>query len=641
MSLLDQFLDRLRGEESLEIEFKRGKGGLPKDLWPTVSAFANTNGGWIIIGVREDDGKFVIEGVPKPEQRLEDLNNLLRNPNKISHPVCGVGDASIELLDDEKVLVLRVPAASRKARPIYIDGNPYTGTFIRRHTGDYHCTKPEVDRMMREASDDTADSAILENYGLDDIDPETLARYRRRFQTQDIGSPRNAYDDKRFLEAVRAFGRDRRTGKLGLTVAGLLMFGTQEALMQWRSRHLIDYRFLSEGSSSRDRWDDRVAWEGNLLGAFETLYPKLTSALPVPFALKDGARSGDSPIHIAVREALVNLLVHADYSESKASVIFRSSEGYFFRNPGNSRIAQKDLLEGDRSDPRNPILVSMFRFVGLADEAGTGIPKIVQAWRELGLEAPLIDVGTERYEFTLRLRYVHLLSEGDREWLRSLGGKWDEAEQLALVSAKNSGSVDNAQLRLLTGQHPADASKTLTGLRDRGLLQSSRAGRSTFYELGRDAAEMATDSVLDTEDAGEDPISPDNIEWSPSHNGGSFNNKDESLGNKTEEIIPMPGSFMGSASEWTALVELATPGRERQRMQTTERDSITNQLCRHIPLSVEELADLMDCSVSTVRKALRRLKHSGAVEYFYPDPSHPDQRYVSSQGTLFGGERGS
>ena len=93
----------------------------------------------------------------------------------------------------------------------------------------------------------------------------------------------------------------------------------------------------------------------------------------------------------------------------------------------------------------------MFRHVGLADEGGTGIPKILQAWQRLNLRPPAIDSGTERYEFTLRLRYAHLLSDEDRDWLQALGGRWAEAEQLALLLARDEGEVDNLRLRRRSG----------------------------------------------------------------------------------------------------------------------------------------------------------------------------------------------
>jgi predicted HTH transcriptional regulator len=158
---------------------------------------------------------------------------------------------------------------------------------------------------------------------------------------------------------------------------------------------------ISIEDDSDKRWDDRIPWEGHLFGAFETIYPRLTKGLATAFQLQGATRVDESSVHVVLREALVNLLIHADYAVPKALLIVRQPSSFLFRNPGSSRISEFDLLHGDRSDPRNPELVRMFRFIGLAEEAGTGIPKIIRAWRELGLEMPKIDAGTERYEVKL------------------------------------------------------------------------------------------------------------------------------------------------------------------------------------------------------------------------------------------------
>jgi len=634
-ALLATLVARLRSKESLEIEFKRGKGGLPDDLWPTVSAFSNTNGGWLIVGVRETDGDFEAEGLKNPDLRLQDFFNQVRNPQKISTPVCGADDATLEELDGKKLLVIRVPAASRRHRPVFVGRNPYDGTYLRRNSGDYRCTKQEVDRMMREASDVAADSAILPGYTLGDLDLDAFTRYRRRYQTEDPGSPWNGYDDLRFLQALGAHRRDRQTGQEGLTVAGLLLFGTREALRDWRGRHLIDFRRLPEDGSEQERWSDRVAWEGHLFGAFETIYPRLVRDLPNPFRLREGVRRGEGPAQVAMREALVNLLVHADYSESQASLVFRHDQGCDFRNPGNSRVPSSDLLSGDRSDPRNPILVAAFRYIGLADEAGTGIPKILRAWREMGFNTPQIDVGTERYEFTLRLRYIHLLSDEDRAWLTALGDPEGEPRRLALVHAKEHGSVDNPQLCTLTGQHPSDATKTLTGLRDGGLLDSQGSGRGTFYRLSAQALAV----LDDVRTAEPTPPHPDLFDvelGSPGSNEDSLGTKptslgtmDGSLGSKEPEL-PRPQGYPGTAEQWAELAHRAAGLRQRPRARKAEVEEVVADLCTRSALSLIELAELTGKSRVRVRNAVRALMEQRRLGYVIPEtPSSPKQRYVA------------
>lgn len=124
-SLLATLVERLAGQESLEVEFKSARGGLPQALWPTVSSFANTQGGWILLGIAEQADGLSIEGIENPDALLHNFHSQLRNEQKISHEICGTGDVTVEHLADKRIIVIRVPAAPRKLRPIYVSGNPY------------------------------------------------------------------------------------------------------------------------------------------------------------------------------------------------------------------------------------------------------------------------------------------------------------------------------------------------------------------------------------------------------------------------------------------------------------------------------------------------------------------------------------
>ncbi len=481
--LFQQLIERILTREDLEVEFKLAKGGLPKEVWPTVSAFANTSGGWILLGLADGDPPQV-EGVAKPHARIKEFYDLLYNEQKISSPVCGPNDATCEYVGDKPIVVIRIPAAARSSKPVFINNHPFGGTYVRRGEGDYACSRDEVLRLMREASVSAADSTVLPHLGMDDLDRDSVRSYRRRYQTLHPTEVRNSHDDLAFLTSISAYAKDRERDLEGLTVAGLLALGKSESILWWRKRHLIDYRRIATEADLDKRWDDRIAWDGNLLGAFDQIYPRLIQDQPIPFQLRDGMRMDQGPAHIALREALVNLLIHADYTETRASLIVRSPDGYEFKNPGNSRVPEAELQIGNHSDPRNPILTRMFRYIGIAEEAGTGIPKIIQAWRNLGLRMAAIDVGTEKYEFRLLLRHAHLLADDDRQWLTSIGDDWSESEQLALVVARHEGAVDKDTLCAMTGLHPADCTKVLSRLRSRGHLNLMGWGRRARYELG-------------------------------------------------------------------------------------------------------------------------------------------------------------
>lgn len=661
-SLLEMLASRLNVDESLELEFKSAAGGLPRDLWPTIGAFANTRGGWIVLGVRESNKEFVTRGVENPAGLLKQFFDGVHNPQKISHAVCGEGDASIEHIGEAAVVVVRVPAAPRRVRPVYINGNVYEGTYVRRHSGDYRCDRAEVARLIREASDAPIDATVLPHVGWEDLDRDTFLRFRRRFSVQHPADARAGYEDQRFLRAIGGWARDQERKLEGVTVAGLLMFGTEEAIREWRPRHLLDFRLLPDEQTLERRWDDRVAWEGNLLGAFEVIYPRLTDGLPTPFRLEGAVRVGEGPAQLALREALVNLLVHADYTETQASLVTRAPDGFFFRNPGGSRVPESELLTSERSDPRNPTLVRMFRFVGLAEESGTGLPRILRAWREFGFVLPDVDAGSERYEFGLRLRLAHLMADEDRAWLARLGGPWEEAEQVALVMARHEEAVDNRVLQLRTGLHSADVSQLLRRLRGRGLLVPVGDGRwPPYYCLGPVAAELAQEqpgatptassesdsaasvrgAVANVENVASEPVGRPaestagvlSLWDSPSSLGDNASNlgdKGRSLGDKGRSLGDSRAPDGHPLQGWARLEEIARPFHDRARLSPTVRDALVVQLCQTMPLSVVELVRLTARSQDHVRQIVRELVATKRLAYEYPDqPNHPGQRYLA------------
>ena len=622
-SLIETLFERLGEQENLELEFKASQNALPNSIWETISAFANTKGGWIVLGIEENDSRVEIKGISDASSLLDNFNSSIRNPKKKSFSVCGADDAKVEELDGKQIIILRIPAASRKNRPVHLGDNPYRGTFLRRHSGDYKCNKQEVDQMMREASVDSATSTILSKYDLDDLDADTLNRYRRRYQTSQPASIFNSYDDREFLRAVGGFRRNRDSGREGLTVAGLLMFGKEVSLREWRSRHLIDFRIISHADESEDkRWDDRIAWQGNLFEAYELIYPKLIKSQPIPFKLEQGVRVDNPPSHIALREALVNLLVHADYAEPDASLITQSPDGYLFRNPGSSRVLETDLLAGNRSDPRNPELVSIFRYIGVCDEGGTGIPKIIGAWKSLGFKIPTIDIGTERYEFSIGLRQVHLISEEDQIWLGTLGSSLIEAEQLALVMAKYDGDVDNFRLRQVTNQHPADITKVLRGLKTRNLLKMIGSGHRAKYELGDSAIGNLFFSLAPS--AGNEDDYRSRITYDDTHTTKEGNHTT----NEDSHITKRPYSLIDSTEVWAELEELALPIRAKQRAKPEDRELTILKLLLVAPLAMKELILLTGLSKANLHERLQSLIRKGEASFLHPDqPSHPLQKY--------------
>ena len=167
--------------ESYDLEFKSAKGGLPRSLWESYSAFANSEGGTIILGVSEKDNYCYLDGLGEDVVRkwLDDFWNQINNKEKVSVNLLTAKDVRIEKVkDDINVLIIRVPPASFRYRPVYIGTDMLKGTYRRDHTGDYRCMPEEVKRMLADSLPDKPDSLVLEHSTIEDLDLPTLDQYR-------------------------------------------------------------------------------------------------------------------------------------------------------------------------------------------------------------------------------------------------------------------------------------------------------------------------------------------------------------------------------------------------------------------------------------------------------------------------------
>ena len=168
--------------ESIDLECKLavgrdGQGALPEDFWPTYSAFANTNGGMVLLGVREKKGQFQLEGIANPAKVRKELFDNLNNRKQVSINLLSDSSVREVELDGRTLLLVEVPRASRKQRPVFLTPNPFGHTYRRLNDGDRLVSDEEVKRMLAEQVEDSRDDCILKGYHLDDLCVETLRAY--------------------------------------------------------------------------------------------------------------------------------------------------------------------------------------------------------------------------------------------------------------------------------------------------------------------------------------------------------------------------------------------------------------------------------------------------------------------------------
>ena len=606
--------------ESQEVECKLaqgrdGKGALPNDIWETYSAFANTEGGDIFLGLKENkDHTFEFPGVENTEKVLNEFWNATNNPQKISCNIVTKNHVRVLEVNEKKLIQIHVPKASRKQRPVFINNNPLTGTYKRFGSADMLVSKEICSRMLAEQVEDSRDTEILRGWNIEDLDIESVNAYRNMYSARQPDHPWNKVDLNEFLFQIGAWNKDRQAGYDGVTRAGLLMFGKYRPIMDAFPNYMVDYQERPEAKTEA-RWIDRVVpdgtWSGNLFDFYNKVIRKLTADLKIPFVLIGDTRQDDTLVHKALREALVNTLIHADYTERASVLIVKRPDMFGFRNPGLMRVSLEEAMEGGQSDCRNRLLQSMFRFIGLGENAGSGLSKIFDGWKSQHWRKPLIKEKSVPSEQTLmELHTLSLVPEKILDDLRiyfdsDVFNNLSEYERLILVTAKIEKTVDHKRMMQILDIHPRDLSNLLSGLVSKHLLYQEGMGRGTIYFLGETRIDDAFEAFVakDSEDS----------------SGG--------LGVSS-------GGLKASSGGLNKLQTIAEPvASKRKASKELVTDTIL-QLCTLQPCSLDELSKLLNRSPNVIRKDyLQPMVQSRKLKYRFPTiPNHPEQGYITVEG---------
>ena len=535
-----------------------------------------------------------------------------------------------------------MPRASRHQRPVYLGKNPLTGTYRRNYEGDYRCDEEIVRRMLAEQVEDARDSRLLEGFGFADIQMDSFLAYRNAFRSTRSDHPWSDINDREFIRNIGGLSRDRQTGVEGLTLAGLLMFGKLRSILDAAPNYVVDYRQLPHLSESENsRWLDRIttdgSWSGNLYDFYRRSINRLAQDLKVPFKLIGDRRIDDTPMHEALREALVNSLIHADYSGRVSVLIVKRPELFAFRNPGNMRIPIKDAILGGNSDCRNRNLQKMFQLIGLGEQAGSGLPKVYTNWKKQHFRPPELLERTDPDQTLLRLRLSSLIPE---EALQSLNerfgddfGRMTETERLALITVEIEGTVTHSRLKQISSDHPRDITSILRHLVDAGILESKGRGRATVYFFMGEAQEMTAvesggESLLGNIPPKAASIPLKDVSIPPKDvsiplKDVSIPTKDVSIPTKIEDIPQkdIPDEL------WNELWELAKPIREQKRSSRNDIVKTIKTLCSQCFLSADALSKLLNRKPKTLKeKYLYRMEDVLQME-FPNNPKHPRQAY--------------
>jgi ATP-dependent DNA helicase RecG len=360
--MIDQIKKLLKDGEGMNCEFKEARNELPRNLFETVCAFLNTDGGYILLGV-DDNGNVIGVNPDSIEQMNSNLANLSNNPEKLDLPYL-LFPKKIEI-DGKFIIVVQVPLSSqlhKTGRHIY----------LRSEDGDYRVRGTDqlagiINRKLSLFSEQRIQRLVT----IDDLEPELFDKARRLMHSYNSQHPWIKLSDEELLKMGGFYDKDPETNKECLTLAAVLLFGNDIVIQRAVPAYKIDCLLRRD---NEDRYDDRVTIRTNLIDAYDLMMEFVEKHLNDPFYL-----DGDMRISLrdkVFREAVSNIISHRDYISASPSRLMIYKNEVILDNPCTQHFFGEITPQNLQPYSHNPTICKFMIQLGRFDELGSGVRNI-------------------------------------------------------------------------------------------------------------------------------------------------------------------------------------------------------------------------------------------------------------------------
>jgi len=358
----------IRKGEGLSIEFKECRNKLNKDVFESICAFLNRNGGDLILGVN-DRGKITGIDPEAVEQIKKEIVTALNNPQKLDPP-CYLLPEEVDI-EGKRIIRLFVPESSQVHR---CNGKIYD----RNEDGDFDITSNTnlVTALYIRKQTTYSENRIYPYVTLKELREDLIANARQLAVNQRRGHPWAGMSDMALLQSAQLFQRDYQSGKEGFTLAAVLLLGHDQVILSVLPHHRTDALLRRENI---DRYDDRDDIRTNLMDSYERLMAFVAKHLPDPFFLEKDQRISLRD-HI-FREVAANMLIHREFLNPFPAKFIIETHRVFTEN--SNKPHGHGLIDPANFSPfpKNPVIARFFKEIGGADELGSGVRKLFQYCR--------------------------------------------------------------------------------------------------------------------------------------------------------------------------------------------------------------------------------------------------------------------
>lgn len=472
------------------VEIKSCTGGFPKRIWESISAFANTPGGGVIIlGIEEKSSNGIV-GVKEPAKFQRDLQETC---SRMSPPIRALIET--HKYEGKIIVTAEIPEASYKEKPCYYQGSGMiSGSYIRVGDGDRQLTQYEVQGFLDGRGQPRYDVEPIPGSSIQDLDPEAIKIFLNHIQQSNVKI--KSWDSEKILHTYRIL--TPYEGKDVATLAGILCFGLYpQQFFPGLVTHVMVYPQKEEGQigSGGERLLDNIKIEGSLLTAVPEIIKAIKRNIQKRSMVKGLFREDiiEYP-EVFLREAIINALGHRDYSplaRGSAVQVKVFPNRIDISSPGGlfGPVTIERLGESGLQATRNSYLMKLLEDSPvsndgrvLCENCGTGIPSMIDALRKSGMEPPQFINSPTQFKVICSNQAIY-----DKEtlaWLEQfIDVDLNDRQRFALAYIYHKDQVTNPEYCRMNECDSRIAGKELSALVDMGLMIQHGTRRGAFYTL--------------------------------------------------------------------------------------------------------------------------------------------------------------
>jgi len=447
-------------KESQKLEFKKSLGEI-KEILETISAFSNTKGGRIIVGVDENKDGSVKEvvGVKIKGKEIENLTNEIKqNTDPVVFP-------SVELEKMNGKEVLSIGVKEGPVKPVFSKGR----AFKRVGRSNLKLSAQEIREMAKVSVDYSFTDLVCEGAKLEDIDKEKIEWFVKEARKQRNLDIKENLPVKDILKILKLFKNNK------LTNATVLLFGKKPTVLQSEVKAI---RF--SGNKPVKPYIDFQTFEGNIFDLINQTEDFVLRNIRKSIWLVPGQIQREEKYEYplgAIREAIVNAIAHRDYTLSSNVQVRIFEDRIEIWNPGKLPLGWtvKKLKQKHESVPKNPLLFKQLFWVKYVEDVGGGTLDMINECKKWGIPEPEFeDTGTS-------IVVVFRNSIISEELMDKLS--LNERQKKAINYLKKHKRIDTKEYCKLFEVVKDTANRDLNGLLNKNLIEKKGSGPKVYYVL--------------------------------------------------------------------------------------------------------------------------------------------------------------